>query len=100
MRHCLSTFIGMPAFNLHILCARGGQPIARDLIGLNQTDLGAHLSTHVGHRHALLHRQRLHRFAAKLNSLILTAVHTKSTNHVQHHVLGGDARLKSVVPAH
>ena len=80
--------------------AGGGQPLARGVVGCDQADLRAHLGTHVGQGHAFLHGQSLHRLTAKLNRLVLAAVHAEAADQMQRHVFGRHARAQAMVPLH
>ena len=80
--------------------AGGGQPLACGVVGCDQADLRAHLGTHVGQGHAFLHGQGLHRLTAKLNRLVLAAVHAEAADQMQRHVFGRHARAQAMVPLH
>ena len=83
--------IGRNACHLH-------QPVARDMIRCDEADLRAQFRTHVAQGHALLHRQRHDRIAAKLHRLVGSAVHAELRDGRQHHVFGAHASGQCPAP--
>ena len=76
------------------------QIITCGVVGCDQPHLGPHLGTHVGEGHALLHTQTANGVACKFNCLVVTTIHAKLANHVQHHVFGTNTFLKCAMPNH
>ncbi len=76
------------------------QPGRGGLVRGDEPHLRTQFRAHVRQRHALLHGQRANGLAAELHRLIAPAVHAIAADHVQHHVLGGDAGGQLAAPMH
>ena len=62
--------------------------------------LGARLDGHIGDGEAVVHRQGVHPFPAKLQGLVQGAVHPDGTDEVEDHILTGDTGLELAFQSH
>ena len=66
-------------------------------IGVAVAHPGAALDRHIAEGHALLHREGIDGGAGEFVGVAHTALHPEGANHVQHQVLGVDARLQGAL---
>ena len=90
--------VAVPARGVARLAAGVADEVDGDLIRLDQAGLAADLGSHVGERHALLHRQPLDRLAGELNRLRAAAVEAELAAEKQHDVLGDHAVAELSAP--
>ena len=93
-------FIAAPAVDFDLMVAGAGQPGVRSEVGCDQAGCGTEVAAQVGEAHAFGHAQRLNRFAAILNDLVLRRVRAVAPEHRQDHVFRTHTQREAAAPTH